>query len=183
MWSVSFSPYFKTLLVVHYSLSQKPFCSTLIAAKIMQIFENLNTWCKIQLFSKIFVKPSVSKKKLKRCKYNLQAYATVQNIGKYFYDLTTVQLVGKGFLIYVHWQLLYRLPSMRHFSWTQLLQYFNLLQFYYFRWHALNIRNQRPLSSCLSIPMFIGTPCRYYRFCGLVVNIGCSNVTEYIRST
>ena len=130
MWSVSFSHYFKTLLLVHSSLSQKPFCSTLIAAKIMQIFENLNTWCKIQLFSKIFVKPSVSKKKLKRCKYNLQAYATVQNIGKYFYDLTTVPIIEKGFLIHIHWQLLYRLRSMQHFSWTQLLQYFSLLQFF-----------------------------------------------------
>ena len=33
--------------------------------------------------------------------------------------------------------------------------------FLYFLCHALNIRNQRRLSSRLSIPVFIGTPCSY----------------------
>ena len=32
-------------------------------------------------------------------------------------------------------------------------------RFFYFLCHALNIRNQRRLSSCLLIPMFIKTPC------------------------
>ena len=34
--------------------------------------------------------------------------------------------------------------------------------FFYFLCHACNIRNQRRLSSRLSIPMFVGTPCSLF---------------------
>ena len=57
----------------------------------------------------------------------------------------------------------YRFFFDAFYSWYFIMFYGKLVRrtflFLYFLRHALNIRNQTRLSSRLSIPMFIGTPC------------------------
>ena len=50
-----------------------------------------------------------------------------------------------------------RYTKGRPFMKTNIVKTYSLV-FFYFLCHAFNIKNQRRLSSCLSIPMFIGTP-------------------------